>query len=217
MGPETLPENTALVVIDAQNAFLADDGSFIRRGYHIHRLDELKQAILAAVRLFRRQERPVICTKMEIMSTYADAGLLVRHKHPVIADMGAYQQGTHDAALFEELNGELGKGVWVVSKSRYDPFMSQDFAQLVDQIKIRQFVVAGVLTNVCVESFVRSAFDRDYPVTVIADATRSYSLDLQAASLRTLQKHFAEVITLEHLVSKGVRKLSDAAAYERKE
>ncbi len=201
MKSDRLPELTALVVIDAQNAFFADAGSFARRGCHLNQRDELKQAILIAVRAFRQRRQPVICTKMEFAPGYAEAGLLVREKHPMIRDVGAYLRGSHDADLFEELKAELGDGVWVVPKSRYDAFLSPEFLSLVKTLGIHRFVVAGALTNVCVESFARSAFDRDFPVTVIADATTTYSPELQTATLKTLQAHFAEVVPLKEFLA----------------
>ena len=84
----------------------------------------------------------------------------------------------------------------MIDKAGYDPFHNTDLENLLRQQGVRRVVVAGVLTNICVESCVRSAFERGFEVIVIEDATDSYSASAKAASLGSMRRGFASVQSL---------------------
>ena len=82
----------------------------------------------------------------------------------------------------------------VVTKHRYSAFHGTDLNVLLRSSGVSEVLVGGVATNVCVESTVRGAFDRDYDVTLLADCTGSTEPDLKAASLRNVKNHFGRVV-----------------------
>lgn len=81
----------------------------------------------------------------------------------------------------------------VVTKHRYSAFHGTDLDVLLGSSGVEELLVGGVATNVCVESTVRAAFDRDYEVTLLSDCTGSTEADLKAASLRNVEGHFGRV------------------------
>jgi ureidoacrylate peracid hydrolase len=153
--------------------------------------------------LARELNWPIVFTRLEYKPGYPDAGLLVRELAPQIAELGGYLRGSWDSRIVKVL---VARGFdLVVRKTRYDAFYRTGLHAWLRNRCVNHLVVAGVLTNVCVESCVRSAFDRDYKVTVISDATASYSKRLHLASLSTLRRHFAEVVTYRQLVTRHRR------------
>lgn len=188
--------NTALVLVDMQNAFCRADGSFARRG------DQIPKAasVVAACRRLRAwagsQRWPVIHTRLVFRPDYTDGGLLVADQ-PIIRDLRAYAAGTPDAEIVAELAPQPGDAV--IDKNRYDPFTNPELERELRRRDIAHLVVAGLVTNVCVESTVRGAYDRGFRVTVVADAVASYSEPLHQAALTTIARHFGRVCTLAEL------------------
>lgn len=183
----------ALALIDLQNAFCHPDGSFARRGFSLSGAEEMLGNVEKLVSFFAKIRWPIVCTQLEFAPDYSDSGLLVSHLYPTIRELGAYVRGTFDAQLLAEVEAILPQDCLHISKTRYDPFLGSDLAAKAKLIGIRHFIVAGVLTNVCVEAFVRSAFDRDFLVTTVSDATCTYFQGAHAASLATIAQHFGEV------------------------
>jgi ureidoacrylate peracid hydrolase len=89
----------------------------------------------------------------------------------------------------------------IVTKHRFDSFLNTDLDTILAAHGIRTVVIAGVATNVCVETTVRSAFLRDYYVVVPSDACATFSQDEHEASLRTIDRYFGQVVGLDEVVT----------------
>ena len=60
---------------------------------------------------------------------------------------------------------------------------------------IDTLVVAGLTTECCIDSSVQDAFERDYHVFVVSDATACYEPDLHQAALKALELNCASLVT----------------------
>lgn len=95
-----------------------------------------------------------------------------------VADGNAFRQGTWGAEIIDELRPQEGDKV-VSGKCTLCGFNNTNLDELLKQGKIKNVVIGGFLTNFCVESTARSAYDRGYSVTVIKDATAANSEEEQ--------------------------------------
>jgi ureidoacrylate peracid hydrolase len=190
---------TALIVVAMQNAFCHPEGSFKKRGYKIINLDQVIETNKKLIDYFHDKSWPIIYTRLAYKLDYSDAGLLLV-KHPQIKQLNAYIRGSFDSAIFEYLY-PLPEDV-ILNKTRYDPFVKTKLESILKQREINHIIVSGLLTNVCVESTIRSAFDRDFKVTLIPDATSTYSKELYESSIETIKRHFAEVCPFNELIKK---------------
>jgi ureidoacrylate peracid hydrolase len=191
---------TALVVVDMQNAFCLPSGSFAQRGGEVIGIGDV---IAGCQRLIEHAEANdwwVVCTAMTFSSDYREAGLLVRDR-PAIREKGAYLEGSVDARIVEALL-PLPPGSVIHRKTRYDPFCNTSLAESLKDRGVEDVVVCGVLTNVCVESTVRRAYDLDFPVRIVEDAMSSTRADLHAASLETMSRHFATRVLIEDVIGR---------------
>ncbi len=66
--------------------------------------------------------------------------------------------------------------------------------------KVRQLVVTGVATHLCVDSAVRDAFDLGFQPFVVGDATASQTEELHLAALRTLSHGFAGILWTDAVI-----------------
>lgn len=81
----------------------------------------------------------------------------------------------------------------VVTKHRYDAFYDSPLEVYLSANDVSELLVGGVATHVCVESAMRSAFDRDYDATLLADCTASGDPAAKASALERIDGKFGSV------------------------
>jgi bifunctional isochorismate lyase/aryl carrier protein len=81
----------------------------------------------------------------------------------------------------------------IINKTEYDAFFKTRLNFYLKRYNIKNLIITGVLTNLCVDTTARSAFMKGYEVTVLADATATYNLEFQKASLLTLSHGIAYI------------------------
>ena len=183
------PASTALIIIDVQNDFALPQGVCGLVGDDISpvapMIDRLKVLIAAA----RRANLLII-----FMRTIYDDVVL----SPTLAEQYARRgypnsiclTGSHGAEFVEGIDPREAPNEIVLTKHRYSAFWGSAIDLFLRTNGIRSLVLAGVATEVCVESTARDAFFRDYQVVVPADCVGCYSEDRQKASLAVLARSF---------------------------
>ena len=103
-----------------------------------------------------------------------------------------------DGAVIDTVEGLAADGDVVVDKCRYDAFLHTSLEVVLHGLGVTELVVCGVVTNVCVESTVRSAYMRDFAVTLLGDCCAGRTQRLHEISLEALAaSEFAQVAELE--------------------
>lgn len=95
------------------------------------------------------------------------------------------------------IRGELGHeiiselypspGEPVVDKPGKGAFFATDLHAMLQNLGIRQLIVTGVTTEVCVNTTIREANDRGYDCLVPSDCVGSYFPEFQEAGLRMIK------------------------------
>jgi ureidoacrylate peracid hydrolase len=186
------PERTALLLIDMQVDFAAPEGGLGRDGRDMtHPQAAVKQASRLAdaaraagvmcvfVRLILRDEDETGFLKEWKSRRGADGPPLCREGSPGVEFVGPKPQG-----------GEM-----VFSKNRYSAFTGTGLDAALRGSGINTLVVAGLTTECCIDSSVREAFERDYHVFVVSDATACYEPLLHQAALQALALNCAQPVT----------------------
>jgi ureidoacrylate peracid hydrolase len=96
----------------------------------------------------------------------------------VVADEDAFREGTWGAEIIDELKPQEGDKV-VGGKCTLCGFNNTNLDELLKKGNIKNVVIGGFLTNFCVESTARTAYDKGYGVTIMKDATGSNSEEEQ--------------------------------------
>ncbi|WP_395103800.1 cysteine hydrolase family protein [Actinomadura sp. SCN-SB] len=191
-------ENTALLVIDMQNGFFDAKGSMAAVGMPY---EELRPAIAGCRTLVgaaRAAGVPVIYTRYVYHSDYADGGLLPTYFVPSMKEVGSLAEGSWDADIIDEL--APAEGEIVIDKSRPSSFYGTRLEPVLTGLGVRSLVIAGVTTNICVESTARDAGQRDYRVHVISDATAEFEKSRHDHALNTIGFAFGWVNTVDDVV-----------------
>lgn len=113
-------------------------------------------------------------------------------------------QGAEIHAAVRPLGGER-----VIEKNFPNSFRSTDLDRALKDAGIKELVVAGMMTHMCVDASVRHAADHGYKVTLLADAcaTRAQSFggetvparQVHAAFLAALNGFYAKVVPTHEL------------------
>jgi len=164
---EFVPEDSALLVIDMQNAFLHPAShAFIPAAVTI------VPVIRALADAYHKRGLPVIMTRHT--NTCEDAGLMGSWWRSLIP------AGSHESAIIAELHDSKAT---VIEKTQYDAFFGTDLDAVLRSADVRQLVITGVMTHLCCETTARSAFVRGYMVFLPVDGTAAYTEEQHRATL----------------------------------
>ena len=181
---------TAMLVIDMQNGFCHPDAGIVRNGGdRLPDIDRVIKDTAAALRSARSAGYPVFFTKHQWLADRSDAPPRLKQ----MLAPGVLAAGTWDVEILEEM--EVADVDHVVEKNRFDGFLNTTLDQRLRLHGVDSLVMAGVLTNICVESTARSASMRDYSVTVLSDCTQAQSQTIHDRSLEALNGIFADIKT----------------------
>lgn len=190
-------ERTALIIIDMQNGFTDPQGSMAALGLPSQELRAAIPGCQELVRLARAAKVPVIYTRYVYQPGHTDAGIMATEIIPQITEHKALEEGTWDAAIIDELAPEAGD--LVIDKSRPSSFYGTRLEPILNSMDIRSLVIAGVTTNICVETTARDAGQRDYAVHVVRDATAEFDQDRHEHALNTIGFFFGHVTGVDEV------------------
>ncbi|WP_279366506.1 cysteine hydrolase family protein [Microbacterium testaceum] len=160
----------ALLVIDMQRGF--DDLSFWGPTAN----PDCEAHVAALIDAWRRDDEPIVVVRHESASVGSPL-------HP-----DAEGNGLVDAVA-------AAPAALVVSKSVNSAFYGDpDLNVWLHERGIRELVICGIQTNMCVETTARMAGNLGYDVTVVLDATRTFDLTGEVAGLGTVTRTAAELM-----------------------
>ncbi|WP_081784944.1 cysteine hydrolase family protein [Cellulomonas sp. KRMCY2] len=197
-------EKTAIVLIEPQNDFLSPGGTM-----YAHIADQLAergvignlQALLAGARAkgikvfyvpFHSYEKGFPELKAGGPAVEGLRGV----EMDMVADWGtgAWLRGTPGPEIITELTPEPGDIV-IEGKKTLDAFHSTALDYLLRANEIEHVAMTGFHTNWCVESTARSAYDKGYRVTVLADCTATDTEEEQSYAERIIFPRIGKVMT----------------------
>ncbi|MEO1407082.1 MAG: pyrimidine utilization protein B [Pseudomonadota bacterium] len=198
---------TALIVIDMQNAYATPGGYVDLAGFDISGAASVIGRIGETLRAARAAGIPIVFLQNGWDPDYVEAGTPKSpnwHKSNALKTM----------RMRPELHGQLlARGGWDyeivdalkpqpgdirVAKPRYSAFFNTPLDSLLRSRGIRNLVFVGIATNVCVESTLRDGFHLEYFCTMLEDATHHLGPDfLQKASVYNVETFFGWVSTVD--------------------
>lgn len=185
----------ALIVVDMQNGFCHPDGSFPRTGLGLEGADAAVRNAAIAVKQARAADVPVIFTRHLYRLGRADEGPLLIRNSPALAVVNGLAAGSWDAEVVADL--DCYPDDLKVDKVRFDAFQWTSLEPLLRGLGVTALMICGVVTNICVETTARSAFMRDFPVTLLADCCAAKTRRLHDLSVEVLSSYeLAEIASV---------------------
>ena len=204
--PEALrivPSETALVVVDMQNAYASPGGYIDLAGFDVSAAPGVIARIQGLLEAARGAGMTVVFFQNGWDKDYVEAGgpgSPNYHKSNAMKTMRARPElagqllakGGWDYALVDGL--QPAPGDIVVAKTRYSAFFNTGFDTTLRARGIKTLVFCGIATNVCVESTLRDAFHLEYFCLLLDDATHHAGPDfVRQAAVFNVEKFFGWV------------------------
>lgn len=182
----------ALIVVDMQNGFCHKDGSFAKMGMQseptaiIPHINELRGA-------FRAANIPIFFLMTGYNADYSDRR--GRDARDRVEQLQGLIRGSWDADILDELTP--ASDVKIVDKTRNSGFFRTSLENTLKESGVNHLILTGVGTDVCVESTARDAYQMDFAVTTVSDATGTCNKQDHLAALHALRMFGGTASTAE--------------------
>jgi nicotinamidase-related amidase len=196
---------TALMIIDVQYVDADRDHGLGAAGKESGWTEEIEQ-------YFSRLETLTIPNIRRLLDACRDAGVPPIHVRIMslagdCSDTSARYKlfgilvppGSKDSEFIPDvapIDGEV-----VINKTTSSVFMGTNADFVLRNMGVDTLIVAGVLTNKCVESSVRNAADLGYSVLLVEDACAAWTQDGHDLCVRHLDRNFALVRSTEQILA----------------
>jgi ureidoacrylate peracid hydrolase len=207
--PENLSlaaRETAVIVIDMQNAYASKNGYVDLAGFDISGAAGTIGNIDTVLKAARRAGIQVVYLQNGWDPDYVEAGTELSpnwHKSNALKTMRRnpnlhgqlLARGGWDYEIVDALAPQPGD--IRVHKTRYSAFFNSQLDSILRARGIRNLVFVGIATNVCVESTLRDGFHLEYFGVMLEDATHHLGPEfLQRATIYNVETFFGWVSTV---------------------
>ena len=170
------PSKTAVVLIEYQNDFTSEGGALhgaVQASMQATDMLKNTQEVLAAA---RAAGATIIHSPIQFAAGFHE---ITSHPYGIlkgVVDSTAFVKGTWGAAIVEDVAPQDGDIV-LEGKRGLDAFGSTNLDFILRSKGIETVVLGGFLTNCCVESTMRSAYERGYEVVTLVDCVAGTSAE----------------------------------------
>jgi nicotinamidase-related amidase len=190
------PKSTAVVLIEYQNDFTSEGGVLHDAVNDVMEstgmLDNSRRLVEAA----RAAGATVVHAPITFMAGY---GELSKHPYGIlkgVVDSSAFVKGEWGAEIVDALAPQEGDVV-VEGKRGLDTFATTNLDFILRARGIDTIALGGFLTNCCVESTMRSGYEKGYKVITLSDCVAATSPEEHENAIKFDYPMFSEVMTAD--------------------
>ncbi len=188
------PAKTAIVLVEYQNDFTTEGGVLHGAVKTVMDQTDMLTHTKALVSAARAVSATIIHSPIQFADGYYE---ITRHPYGIlkgVVDSNAFVKGSWGAEIVGDLTPADGDIV-LEGKRGLDAFASTNLDFILRSKGIETVVLAGFLTNCCVESTMRSAYERGYEVITITDCVAGTSPEEHANAITYDYPMFSKPMT----------------------
>lgn len=178
----------ALIIIDMQKDFVEEGGFGSSLGNDVTPLQKIIPPLEKLLKTFRKLGLPVIHTREAHQPDLSDCPPAKRLRGDCkikIGDSGPMGRLLIDGEPGNNIVDALKpiEGEYDIAKPGKGAFYNTPLSEILEQQGITHLIIAGVTTEVCVQTTMREANDRGYDCLLVEDCTDSYFEQFKQATI----------------------------------
>jgi len=194
------PSESAVVFIEYQNEFTTEGGKLFGATKEVMEKTSMRENSTKLLEFCREKKILVVHAPISFEPGHNE---IASEPYGILAgikDGSAFEAGTDGAGMYEPMKPIDGELV-VKGKSGLCSFTSTNLEFLLRQHNIKNVVLAGFLTNCCVESTMRTAYEKGFKVYTLKDCTAATSLAAHEAAFEHNFGMFSVPTTSEDIMA----------------
>ncbi len=187
-------KETALLVVDMQYGGGAPDGSLVQMlNVDVTTQEDVVTPMIQLKDFFHEQDMMIVNIKTEYEEDFSDWEMLAerfevkKYKH--------FVKGSPDAEIIPPLAPREGEEL--VIKHRWNAFFNTNLDDLLKARGIKNLVIVGAATDVCVLETCSYAFSLNYNCIVPIETTASFNAERKKMGLEMLRFGRAQVLSID--------------------
>src|ERR1700682_2488665 len=174
------PRKTAVVLIEYQNDFTSDGGSLHDAVKGVMDKEKMLPHTVETVAKARQMGATIIHAPITFTPDYHELSAQPYGILKGVVDSQSFRQGSWGAAIVDVLKPEP-RDIVVEGKRGLCGFASTNLDFILRSRGITDIALGGFLTNCCIESTMRTGYEKGYNVVTLKDCTAAVSEEEQKA------------------------------------
>ncbi|HFE39370.1 MAG TPA: cysteine hydrolase [Gammaproteobacteria bacterium] len=192
--------NTAIVLIGYQNDYFSKDGILHAVVEESLNANNVLNNTINLIHSLDGQNVLIVSTPICFTDQYEElndpVGIL-----KIVKEAGAFKAGTSGAETIPEIKQLSYAITEIPGKRGLDAFSNTELDTIFNKHGIRNVILAGVVTSVCIDTTGRTAHSKGYKVSILSDCTAGRTPYEQAFYCSDIFPIYADVIDSKALVS----------------
>ncbi|WP_149243951.1 cysteine hydrolase [Dyadobacter sp. 32] len=196
---ELNPKETALVLIEFQNDFTTEGGIFHGAVNGVMNSNNMLQNTVDTVNAAREAGIQIVYVPISFTEDYHEVTATPYGILKGVVDNGAFKKNTWGTEIAEILAPEKND-IIIEGKRSFCGFASTNLDFILRSTGAKNVVLAGFLTNCCVESTMRTAYDKGYNVISLTDCCASLSAEQHNNAIENDFPMFSQPMTHDQFI-----------------
>jgi nicotinamidase-related amidase len=194
------PAETAVVLIEYQNDFTSPGGALHGAVENVMNSTGMLPNTVAAVKAARDAGATVIHAPISFAAGYGEINPKPYGILAGVVENNAFVKETWGAGIVDDLTPASGD-IIVEGKRGLDAFMSTNLDFILRSRGIRNVALGGFLTNCCVESTMRTAYEKGFDVFTLVDCVAATSQEEHDNAIAKDYPMFSHPVTSAEFVA----------------
>jgi len=195
------PEQTAVILVGFQNDYFSPTGILRTAVENGTGTDRVLRSTLDFLQAIQNTKTTIISTPILFTNNYAElsepVGILA-----TIKSLGAFRQGTPGAQTIAELEAMGDRIINVPGKRGLNAFSNTQLDQTLKAKEIKDIILAGVVSSICIDSTGRAAHEKGFRVSILSDCTAGRTEYEQSFYCNDIFPLYAEVVSSKEAASR---------------
>lgn len=194
------PSETAVVLIEYQNDFVSEGGALHGAVADVMASTNMLQNTADALKQARDAGATIIHSPISFAEGYGEINATPYGILAGVVESNAFVKGSWGAEIVDAV-GPQGEDIVIEGKRGLDAFASTNLDFILRSKGIKNIALGGFLTNCCVESTMRSAYEKGFNVFTLTDCVAATSQEEHDNAIAKDYPMFSHPVTSEEFLT----------------